>query len=180
MTQSKTKFEDLKQFALKRKKFRFGDINTYFGRPKGELNSYSTYLNYLTQSGFLAKKNGLYSVPNRGRLKYCTIADVKQYLFNRVHKRLLAEALDEAETWERVARMNKEYGEDKDRKVKGLELGLTAANSINAEHLQVQFQKDERITALENQVGFYQDLVQQYRAKIDGTLWRRFKRAIGL
>ncbi len=86
-----TKFDQLKAFALRRKSFRFKDVNKNFGFRAGDLNSYTTYLNYLVQAGYLTKEDGRYSTPDRVRLRNAELGDI---LVRNKLKRAIREYLE--------------------------------------------------------------------------------------
>lgn len=72
-----TKFNELVKFVARRKTFKWGDVNRFFGHPVGSLNSYTTYLNTLTRAGLVKQTaRGQYEVTDADLLKATSLREI--------------------------------------------------------------------------------------------------------
>lgn len=71
-----TKFDEVKEFCLRNRNFRFSDLNRALGFAPSSMNSHTTYLNYLVRNGYMEKNNGRYKVADRKRLRNAELSDV--------------------------------------------------------------------------------------------------------
>lgn len=76
-----TKFENLKKFILRKKTFRFRDVNEHFDQQPNSLNSYTTYLNTLRRAGLVKQTGrGQYKVLNAKKLRAASSTEISNSL----------------------------------------------------------------------------------------------------
>lgn len=76
-----TKFDSLKKFILRKKTFRFRDVNEHFDQQPNSLNSYTTYLNTLRRAGLVKQTGrGQYKVLNAKKLRAASSAEISNSL----------------------------------------------------------------------------------------------------
>lgn len=75
MAKKQTKLEKLIKFALRAKRFRYGDVNRKFKQQPNSLNTYTTYLNMLRRLGYVKQTDRGQYVVNKN-LKGATSREI--------------------------------------------------------------------------------------------------------